>query len=117
MALKDARACGADDAVMLGTTGYVACATSANLIIRYQGRNLTPALEDGALAGIIRGRFIRAGIVEAARISPAQLATCDVAVLTNALIGVREISCIDGRRLSHDALWFESLSQALATAA
>ena len=113
MALHEARLAGFDDAIMLGTTGNIACASSANLILRHQGLNLTPALEDGALPGIIRARLIRAGLVKEARVSPAILASCDAAALTNALIGIRKVSIINANALPEGPDWTQTFSDAL----
>ena len=113
MALQEARLAGADDGVMLGTTGYVACTSGANLVIRHQGSNLTPALEDGALPGIVRGQLIQAGLIEEARIAPALLSTCDAIVQTNALIGVRWVAEINGRLLPAPQGWAQSLIDTL----
>jgi branched-chain amino acid aminotransferase len=113
IALREARAGGGDEAIMLGTNGNVACASSANLVIRYKGANLTPALEDGALGGIVRGRLLAVGLIEEAHIIPSQLAQCEDAALTNALIGVRGVAFIDGRALGSGRIWCQSLTDAL----
>jgi branched-chain amino acid aminotransferase len=111
MALNQAQALGGDDAIMLGTSGNVACASSANIVIQFEGQNLTPALDDGALPGIVRGRLIQAGLIKEARISPEMLAASSRAALTNALIGVRGIASIDDRQLEIAPSWlFKFLS-------
>lgn len=117
MALQQAKMMGADDAIMLGATGNVACASSANVIVHYQGAALTPALEDGALPGIVRGRLIKAGLVEESCITPAHLALCESAVLTNALMGIRAIQQIDGRYLEIRKDWLLTLSEILNSTA
>jgi branched-chain amino acid aminotransferase len=109
MAQHEARFKGGDEAIMLGTNGNVACASCANLVFRYKDANLTPALRDGALPGIVRGRLLAAGLIEEANISPSQLALCEGAALTNALIGVRVVSSIDRRALDTRKTWPQSL--------
>jgi branched-chain amino acid aminotransferase len=113
MALREARAGGADEAIMLGTNGNVACASSANLVIHYKGSNLTPAISDGALAGIVRGRLLKVGKIEEAHISAEHLAQCERAALTNALIGARKVTSIDGRELDANEIWSQSMAEAL----
>jgi branched-chain amino acid aminotransferase len=113
VALAQARIAGADDAIMLGTTGNIACASGANLIIRHKGTCLTPAREDGALPGIVRGRLLKAGLIEEARVTPRHLELCSAAALTNALIGVRNVGSIDRRALTADTVWARSLIDAL----
>jgi branched-subunit amino acid aminotransferase/4-amino-4-deoxychorismate lyase len=100
---------------MYGTTGYVACATSANMIVAHKGRILTPGVDDGALAGIVRGRLLAAGLVEEAAVDAHMLATCDQCVLTNALIGVGKVATIDGRILRPDGDLAGRLGKALLT--
>jgi branched-chain amino acid aminotransferase len=109
MALSQGQALGGDDAIMLGTSGNVACASSANIVIQFEGQNLTPALEDGALPGIVRGRLIQAGLIKEARINPEMLAACSRAALTNALIGVRSVASIDDRQLDTATSWVSDL--------
>lgn len=113
MALRQANDLGGNEALILGTTGNVACASSANLIFQLGGAIVTPALQDGALAGIVRGRLLAAGLIKEARIPPSAIGTCDRAALTNALIGVRGISMIDGHVLSNDPDWLQPMVRAL----
>ena len=116
IALAQAKLYGGDDAVMLGTNGNIACASAANIIMQFQGTTLTPAVPDGALPGIVRGRLIGARLVEEANISPAMLATCTSCALSNALIGVRPVGAIDGRALAIDKIWLARLNQELDAA-
>jgi branched-chain amino acid aminotransferase len=109
MALNQAQALGGDDAIMLGTSSNVACASSANIVIQFEGQNLTPALDDGALPGIVRGRLLEAGLIKEARISHQMLAACSHAALTNALIGVRSVASIDDRQLDTATSWIGDL--------
>jgi branched-chain amino acid aminotransferase len=113
MALNQAQALGGGDAIMLGTSGNVACTSSANIVIQFEGQNLTPAIEDGALPGIVRGRLLEAGLIKEARISPQMLAACSHAALTNALIGVRLVASIDDRQLDTAGGWVSDLMDAL----
>lgn len=99
IALRLAQAMGADDGLMRGPDGSVACGTSANVLIRHGDQWHTPPLEDGALPGIVRGRLIRAGLVTESRIPVADLEMCQAACLTNALVGVRPIHTLNGRPL------------------
>jgi branched-chain amino acid aminotransferase len=116
MAQREARLAGADEAIMLGTNGNVACASCANLVFRYKDANLTPALADGALAGIVRGRLLAAGLIEEAHITASQMAQCEGVALTNALIGVRVVAAIDGRKVAANVAWCQSLSDTLSEA-
>ena len=70
---------------------------------------MTPALDCGVLAGVMRARVLEAArglgveVVEA-RAGPEALAAAEGAFLTNSLIGVRAVSKLDGRPLSDSPL-------------
>ena len=98
----EARAAGADEAVMLNNAGHLACAAAANLFWIEGDRLLTPAIECGVLAGIIRGRVLsaaRSWEIEALEVAAngARLAGADGIFLTNSLIGVRPVSRLGQR--------------------
>jgi branched-chain amino acid aminotransferase/4-amino-4-deoxychorismate lyase len=117
LARAEARAAGADEAVMLNTRGEVACAGAANLFWVSDGRLHTPSLDCGVLAGITRARVLAAAeglgmAVAEVRAGPDTLAAADAVFLTNSLIGLRPAESLDGRRLEP----WDGLA-ALATAA
>jgi branched-subunit amino acid aminotransferase/4-amino-4-deoxychorismate lyase len=100
LARAEARAAGADEALMLNTEGEVACAAAANVFWIRNGVVLTPALECGVLDGIMRAEVLaacaRLGVpVQEARAKPVQLAGVPV-FLTNSLVGVRRVASLDG---------------------
>jgi branched-chain amino acid aminotransferase len=113
MALAQAREQGGDDGLMYSTHGYAACATAANLIIKYRGKSLTSSLGDGAMAGIIRGQLLSAGLIEEATITAHMIEEASCAALTNAIIGVRAVQTIDARALVLDQSWLLDLRQIL----
>ena len=109
LARREARAAGAEEALMLNTRGELACAAAANLFWISGGRLFTPALECGVLDGIMRGRVIEAAramgleVAEtAARIDALEAA--EAVFLTNSLIGVRPVASLDGRPLAQSPL-------------
>ncbi|MDF1586978.1 aminotransferase class IV [Marinimicrococcus flavescens] len=109
LALKEARAAGAEEALMLNTAGRLACASTANLfVVTRDGRLLTPALDEGVLPGITRARVLEAaaklGIAaEATRIEPAVLDEAEAVFVTSSLTGLRAVVRIEGRRAPLDA--------------
>lgn len=113
VALNLAQALGADDGLMRGPDESIACATSANFLIQHDGVWHTPPLEDGALPGIVRGRLVRAGLVNERRIRVADLETCQAACLTNSIVEVRPIHTLNGRALRAEAASYSALSLAL----
>jgi len=118
LARAQARAAGADEAVMLNNAGHLACAAAANLFWIEGERLLTPALDCGVLAGITRGRVLaaaRSWEIEAVEIAAdgARLAGADGVFLTNSLIGVRPVSRLEERIFAPHPL-VERLRTALA---
>lgn len=100
MALNEAAARGADEAVMFNTRGRLASAAAANLVFRIGGEVVTPPLSEGILAGVTRTRLLAAlpGLVER-RVTRAEARAAEGLVLTNALRGVRAALSWDDRDL------------------
>lgn len=100
LARAEARAAGADEALMLNTRGEVACAAAANVFWIRDGAVFTPALGCGVLDGIVRARVLaacaRLGVpTHEVRAEPQALAGAAI-FLTNSLIGVRAVAALDG---------------------
>ena len=97
LARTEARAAGADEAVMLNNRGELACASAANLFWIMGGKLFTPALSCGALNGITRARVLKRaaalGVETAVVVASVEaLEGAEAAFLTNSLIGVRAAS-------------------------
>jgi branched-subunit amino acid aminotransferase/4-amino-4-deoxychorismate lyase len=117
LARAEARAAGADEALMLNTRGELACAAAANLFWIGGGKLFTPALSCGVLAGTARARVltIAAGLgvaVGEARAGPEALQAADAVFITNALVGLRPAAELDGRKFAPHGL-VEQLFRAL----
>jgi branched-subunit amino acid aminotransferase/4-amino-4-deoxychorismate lyase len=102
LARREARAAGADEAVMLNTRGEVACAAAANIFWLSGDVLNTPALDCGVLAGIARARVLNAAVelglvVREVRAGPDALREADAVFLTNSLIGVQAVGRLAGR--------------------
>ena len=102
LARSEARAAGADEAVMLNNRGDLACAAAANLFWIADDRLFTPALSCGVLNGIVRARVLAKAaalgaptVVVAARIEA--LEGAQAVFLTNSLIGIRPVARFEGR--------------------
>ncbi|MBO9707054.1 MAG: aminotransferase class IV [Caulobacter sp.] len=117
LARAQARAAGADEAVMVNNRGELACAGAANLFWIADGRLFTPALDCGVLAGIARARVLALAAawnvpaIEVA-VGAQALRAAQAVFLTNSLIGARPVSRLDGRTLASHPL-VERLGQAL----
>ncbi|MEB3270489.1 MAG: aminotransferase class IV [Synechococcus sp.] len=94
-ARRQAHAAGADDALLPSTAGGLCCGTVANLLVRRQGRWLTPPLSSGCLPGVMRRRALELNLAAEAEmpIAAAWLGDGGVsaALLLNSL-GCRPIS-------------------------
>jgi branched-chain amino acid aminotransferase len=101
LALSEARAQGADDALMLNTRGTIACGTAANVFTIRGGRLETPPLRDGTLPGTMRALVL--SLAAQVGLSPVEksldlsgLAEADHVFLTNSISRVIEaLQCND----------------------
>jgi branched-subunit amino acid aminotransferase/4-amino-4-deoxychorismate lyase len=113
LARAEARAAGADEAVMLNNRGEVACAGAANLFWLAGGRLFTPRLDCGVLAGITRARLMAGRRVEEVAAGVEVLEAAEAVILTNSLIGARPVSRLGERTFETHPL-AEALREALA---
>ena len=104
IAREEAHARGADEALMLDTSGHLACASVANIFLWEGNRLITPAEECGILPGVTRAAIL--ALAERQKIEvgedmilPDRLARCDGAFLTNSLIGIMPLSRLNDRDL------------------
>lgn len=112
-ALRQARAAGGDDGLLLGRDGQPVCATAANLIVARDGEVLTPLVTEGALPGILRGAVLSTGLVCEARLVWADLDASDAIITTNALTGPRPVMAFEGRILPRSVDLAMRLARAL----
>lgn len=103
-AAREAAARGADDALMLNTSGKAASSTIANLFLLKGGELITPDLSQGILPGIMRRTVLDLapglGLAPTERaIAPQELTTADAVFLTNSLRFIRPVTDLDGRTL------------------
>jgi branched-subunit amino acid aminotransferase/4-amino-4-deoxychorismate lyase len=102
-ALEEARAAGADDAVMLTAGGYVAECAVWGLFWWEGGRLCAPALELGVLPGVARARLeeMTGGLAERrARLGDLEGWSLFVA---NAARGVVPVASLEGRKVPQDS--------------
>ena len=74
-----------DDVLLVNTAGSVTESCRANLVVRLDGRLLTPALACGLLPGVYRGRLLARGILTEALLTPADLARAEALWLINSV--------------------------------
>ena len=100
LARAEARAAGADDALLLNHAGHVVEAATANIFVLLDGRLVTPPLSDGPLPGITRDVVIEVaaglGIPGAERsLTVAELADAGAILLTSSVAGVVAAASLD----------------------
>jgi len=96
VALAEARAAGADEALLLNLAGDVCEATTANVFAVRDGVPVTPPLDSGCLAGITREHVLALGGEERA-LAPEDVRGADEAFLTSSTREVQPLVAIDGR--------------------
>ena len=65
-ARRQAEAARADDALLASSAGGLCCGTAATLLVRQEGRWLTPPLASGCLPGVMRARALELGLAQEA---------------------------------------------------
>lgn len=106
MARIEANHAGADEAILLNSQGYVTEGSADNLFIVKNDTLLTPAVTDGALAGITRGLVLQLAKEQDMQASEQSLSaydlhTADECFLTGTGAELIPVRSIDGRVMSH----------------
>jgi branched-chain amino acid aminotransferase len=97
MALTEARASGASEAILLNRRGDVCEASTANVFVVRGGRVETPSLGSGCLAGITRERVLRLSSGAEAELPGTALQEADELFLTSSTREVQPLVELDGR--------------------
>lgn len=102
MAKLEARQRGADEALMLASSGYIAEAAVANVFLLHNKRLSTPPISDGCLAGINRSAVLELApalglSVSEQRMTRADVFSADEMFLTGSGAGVIAVRELDGR--------------------
>ena len=110
------RSAGADDGLLLSSTGELCCGSAANLLVRLDGRWWTPPQSSGCLPGILRGLALARGLVVEQALSADDLRQAEAALLINSL-GCRPVLAFEGTALPEpssrqaEAMWRELLQR------
>jgi branched-chain amino acid aminotransferase len=109
LARLEARRRGADEAILLNTSGEVCCASAANLFVLNGGTLITPPVESGALPGVTRRCLLelagaRGLTVREAPVLSEDLWAADEAFLTNTVVGVIGLASVEGRPVGSGGL-------------
>lgn len=110
-ARQEARTHGADDGLLLSSTGELCCATTANLLVRRRDQWLTPPLSSGCLPGVMRAQLLRRGLTREEALDEQPLPG-DQWLLINSL-GCRPVAQVDDQPLEANAVHAETLWRSL----
>ena len=96
---------GADEGLMLSTSGHVIGGTSRNLFAAIDGRLVTPDVTRAGVAGVMRRVVLKLaaqlGIATEVRpVLPAEIGRADELFMTNALVGIQSVSRVDDHNLA-----------------
>lgn len=94
---KYAIARNADDAILFGTKGQLAEASTANIFLLMGNKLLTPNLDTGALPGITRQLILEWKIAQEAELTFDDLAKAEGAILSSSLRYLQPINRINSR--------------------
>lgn len=89
---------GYDEVILFNERGEVASFCNGNLIAMIDGKWVSPPLESGCLNGIGLWRFTRENEVNRRPIQIAELTQATQILLSNAVVGVREVTWIEPTR-------------------
>jgi branched-subunit amino acid aminotransferase/4-amino-4-deoxychorismate lyase len=116
VARREARARGADDALLASSAGGLCCASAANLLVRLDGRWRTPPLRSGCLPGIVRGLALQRGLAVEQALEAEDLHRAEGALLINSL-GCRPVQAFEGKTMPQltpeqaETLWRDLLAK------
>ena len=103
LALREARARGADEALLLNTQGRLACATTANIfLVTAHGELVTPPLGEGVLPGTTRALALKLALrlglgAREAVLTPGDLASAAEVFVTSSQRLLTPLVAVEGR--------------------
>jgi len=110
LALAEAQARGASEAIFPNTVGELCEGTGTNIFVELDGRLVTPPLTSGCLAGVTRQLVLECTSAEEADLPIEHLLATSEAFLTSSTRDVMPISRIDARTLALGPLTNEAMA-------
>ncbi len=95
LALREAEAEGAYEALLLNERGQLVEGSRSNVALVFPDGIVTPPVSDGCLPGTVRRRLLEKGEITEGPLSPEDLALASEVLLMNSLIGVLPVSRIN----------------------
>jgi branched-chain amino acid aminotransferase len=111
LALREAEARGAWEALLVNEHGRLAEGSRSNVALILPEGTFTPPESEGCLPGTVRRRLLERGAIQERPLSPDDLARGSGLLLMNSLIGVLPVSRIDSRDMptGPEAAWLRKL--------
>ena len=100
--LKEAKAAGFDDSIILATDGQITETSTATLLLKIDGTWVTPPLSSGILNGVVRALVLEAGLAQVKRITEEEIESIESGLLLTSLRNAQIIGEIAGRKLIID---------------
>lgn len=97
LARAEAERAGADEGLVLDSTGKAVGATAANLFALVDGRWVTPAIVDCGIAGVCRAKLLPALGADERALSPVEVESADAVFLCNAVRGILPVARLGAR--------------------
>jgi branched-chain amino acid aminotransferase len=99
LALRQAEALGAWDALRLNERGHLCSGSRSNLALAMPDGVFTPPESEGCLPGTVRRRLLETGAIRERPLTLEDLAAAKGLLLMNSLIGALPVSRVDGREI------------------
>lgn len=97
LARAEAERAGCDEGLVRDADGAPVCATSANVLVRRDGRWWTPPVARCGVAGVLRGWLLDAGLVAEAALSMEDVLSAEGLALCNAVRGILPVISLGAR--------------------
>jgi len=104
LALLEAQAKNANEAILLNNAGNITCASAGNIFAEIDGQLITPPLSDGVMNGITRSLIIKKYAATERSISEGELETANGLYITNSIKGVQPIAALNGKTLPEPSI-------------
>ncbi|MEX2584095.1 MAG: aminodeoxychorismate synthase component I [Gemmatimonadota bacterium] len=79
----------ADEIILFNSRGELTETTTSNLVLRLDGRLVTPPVESGLLAGTLRGKLLEEGAIDIRVLTKDDLARASEVLVANSVRGLR----------------------------
>ena len=101
--LEQAKRSGYDDGIIVRSDGQIAETSMATILLKINGKWVTPPLTSGILNGVVRALVLEAGLAQVQKINFSELLNVESGLLLTSLRNAQNIGSIAERELAIDA--------------